>query len=276
MGQANFEWKKPGTALLCAALFLLAGYAGAVDYLKTYSGTPLPREGVALLAREDHGVQIYSFDGVYILGRCVSEPSRNIKYFELLPGKHEIKILFYNGVMFSTDGWRPVDFDVLPGHTYVIDPGIEYDNDKFKGTWHPSVVDITGELETTKKDLGKSIGEAFADYRKHPAKPVEANGKSALVNVHDFEFAVDQEEKFHPKETFFLKLTPGEHVLKARPAGGKGETADSLAFTAEAGHIYEIVPGRGADPKPKLRDVTGEMDDVKELLVKYINDYMRH
>lgn len=259
---------------MCAALFLLAGYAGAVDYLKTYTGKPLPREGAAFLVREYDGIRFYSIDEKIIPGACESVPTEHLRYLELLPGKHTVKIRDV-GTTFSLGGWLAVDFEALAGHTYAIDPQIVFDNNTQKGTWNPSAVDITGQLETAKKDLSKSIDEAFTKYRQNPARPLLLGDNIVLLNSYYLNIAFDDEEKFHDLNIKYFKLTPGKHTLKVKSAVRRNDPADLITFTAEAKHLYKLIAYEGNFYKIKVIDVTNEMDNVNEPLVDSINDFLK-
>lgn len=116
------------------------------------------------------GVKIYSFDGREIFGRCIQSPGGLLKYFEILPGKHEIKVRLggAGGGYSSEGGLLEIKFDVLPGRTYTLASNIDPESSR----WNPSVVDITDELKTDKKDIGESIDGEFADYRKSPVQPI--------------------------------------------------------------------------------------------------------
>jgi hypothetical protein len=268
----------------------LTGCAG-INYMKTYAGENLQEKDVAFLVREDGRVNIYSFDGREIFGRCIQSPSGLLKYFEMLPGAHEIKVrLGGAGGGFSSEGGLfEIKFDALSGHTYTLASNINTES----STWNPSVVDITAELKTAKREIGESIDGEFAAYRQNPVQPVPdfkylnqyrqrpsqplmIPENAVLINDYEFEFSADNEGTYHPLNTLFFRLTPGKHEIKVRAGDENSGSGGTTTFMADDKHIYELVPSGGSFYAPKVIDVTDKMDDVKEIMTEAINNFIKY
>ncbi len=261
--------------LICITLFILTSCSN-VNYLKTYSGEPLPENNISFLVREDAGLKIYSIDSKRIPGGCSSIPSEHLKFLELLPGKHEIKFRYATvgstgSSTFSTGGWFIVNFDALPGHTYKLASNIDYK----ESVWNPSVIDISDELRTAKKSLHESIDEAFTNYRQHPIQSISIDDNTILVNSYHFEISIDNDGTFHSLLTKYFKFLPGKHVLKVHSAVRRDDPPDTITFTAEAKHLYELIPYEDSFYNLKIIDITNEMDNVNEPWVDSINKFLK-
>ena len=132
--------------LLAALVVVVVGACAFVNGHRQYSGPLLRRGEVAILADRDLGgitsIVIMSVDSQ----RAGVDFLVNTNVIELLPGRHVVSLHYVPGIVESV-GDVPVEFEALPGHTYVA-YGTDNGATPGKGAahWTPGVEDITDQL----------------------------------------------------------------------------------------------------------------------------------
>ena len=262
-------------ALVLAATLAMAPQAlAATTYVKTYAGAALPPESVALV--DVTKVIALSIDGVHI--PTIEWPSR-IHYVEVAPGAHTLRVFMLGGAWLAATA-PTLSADFKAGRVYAVEPNIS----ERERRWDPSVV----EVAATDSGHQTPARQAAIEYRRsEPARLLPLGGVAVLVDAGHYVLSVDGVAIPFSTGKILHRLSPGTHAIVAGTHGTtrvaalqylNAYTPVTVTLTVIADHVYYLTPTEDFmqfEPwKPKVADITAEMDGTAECLVGRVNHFL--